>query len=78
MLFQPSKAKIMSLPNGYKDANDMLRQNKHKEFIEAWWSAKIYTPSGVINVSEAKADFFDREKKESVLYPWNELNEKLY
>ena len=78
MLFQPSKAKIMSLPNGYKDANDMLRQNKHKEFIEAWWSAKIYTPSGVINVSEAKADFFDREKKESVLYPRKELNEKLY
>ena len=78
MLFQPSKAKIMSLPNGYKDANDMLRQNKHKEFIEAWWSAKIYTPSGVINVSESKADFFDREKKESVLYPWKELNEKLY
>ena len=78
MLFQPSKAKIMSLPNGYKDANDMLRQNKHKEFIEAWWSAKVYTPSGVINVSEAKADFFDREKKESVLYPWKELNDKLY
>ena len=78
MLFQPSKAKIMSLPNGYKDANDMLRQNKLKEFIEAWWSAKIYTPSGVINVSESKADFFDREKKESVLYPWKELNEKLY
>ena len=78
MLFQPSKAKIMSLPNGYKDANDMLRQNKHKEFIEAWWSAKVYTPSGVINVSEAKADFFDREKKESVLYPWKELNKKLY
>ena len=78
MLFQPSKAKIMSLPNGYKDANDMLRQNKHKEFIEAWWSSKVYTPSGVINVSESKVDFFDREKKESVLYPWKELNEKLY
>lgn len=78
MLFQPSKAKIMTLPNGYKDANDMLRQNKHKEFIEAWWSAKVYTPSGVINVSESKADFFNREKKESVLYPWKELNEKLY
>ena len=78
MLFQPSKAKIMSLPNGYKDANDMLRKNKHKEFIEAWWSSKVYTPSGVINVSESKVDFFDREKKESVLYPWKELNEKLY
>ena len=77
MLFQPSKAKIMVLPNGYKDANDMLRQNKHKEFIEAWWSAKVYTPSGVINVSEARDEFFDREKKASVPYPWQGLNKKL-
>jgi len=77
MLFQPSKAKIMSLPNGYKDANDMLRQNKHKEFIEAWWASKVYTPSGVINVSESRAEFFDREKKASVPYPWQGLNEKL-
>ena len=50
-LFQPSKAKIMTLPNGFKDANDMLVANKHKDFMEAWWSAKTYTPSGVINVS---------------------------
>jgi len=78
MLFQPSKAKIMTLPTGFKDANDMLRQNKHKEFIEAWWSSKVYTPSGVINVSESRQDFFDREKKESVLYPWKGLNDKLY
>jgi len=78
MLFQPSKAKIMSLPNGYKDANDMLKQNKHKEFIEAWWASKVYTPSGVINVSESRAEFFDREKKESVEYPWKGLNDKLY
>ena len=78
MLFQPSKAKIMTLPTGFKDANDMLRQNKHKEFIEAWWSSKVYTPSGVINVSESRHDFFDREKKESVLYPWKGLNDKLY
>ena len=78
MLFQPSKAKIMKLPEGYKDANDMLRQNKHKEFVEAWWSAKTYTPSGVINVSEAREDFFTREQKESVPYPWKGLNDKLY
>ena len=32
----------------------------------------------MINVSEAKADCFDREKKERGLYPWKELNEKLY
>ena len=77
-LFQPSKAKIMTLPNGFKDANDMLVAIKHKDFMEAWWSAKTYTPSGVINVSEEKKKFFNRPKKESLPYPWEGLNKKLY
>ena len=51
-LFKPSKAKILTLPNGWKDPNDMLRNNKHKEFVESWWASKVYTPSGVINVSD--------------------------
>ena len=77
-LFKPSKCKIMTMPNGWKDPNDMLKNNKHKEFVEAWWNAKTYTPSGVINVSEAREKFHDREKKESVPYPWEGLNKKLY
>tara|TARA_Y100001963_G_scaffold21081_1_gene27086 strand:- start:1405 stop:3087 length:1683 start_codon:yes stop_codon:yes gene_type:complete len=77
-LFQPSKAKIMTLPNGFKDANDMLVANKHKDFVESWWSAKTYTPSGVINVSEEKEKFFNREKKDSIPFPWEGLNKKLY
>jgi len=77
-LFQPSKAKIMTLPDHFKDANEMLIANKHKDFMEAWWSAKTYTPSGVINVSEEKVKFFKRERKSSVPYPWEGLNKKLY
>ena len=77
-LFKPSKAKILSLPNGWKDPNDMLRSNKHKEFVEAWWASKVYTPSGVINVSEQRDKFHNREKKTSIPYPWEGLNEKLY
>ena len=77
-LFQPSKAKIMTLPNGFKDANDMLIANKHKDFMESWWSAKTYTPSGVINVSEEKKKFFNRPKMASIPYPWEGLNKKLY
>jgi|TARA_R110001583_G_scaffold52250_2_gene162457 twinkle protein len=77
-LFQPSKAKIMTLPNGFKDANDMLIANKHKDFMETWWSAKTYTPSGVINVSDEKKKFFNRPKMDSVPYPWEGLNKKLY
>ena len=77
-LFKPSKARILSLPNGWKDPNDMLRNNKHKEFVEAWWASKVYTPSGVINVSEQRDKFHAREKKTSIPYPWEGLNEKLY
>jgi twinkle protein len=77
-LFKPGKARIVTLPNGWKDPNDMLRNNKHKEFVEAWWASKVYTPSGVINVSEQREKFHNREKKQSVPYPYEGLNKKLY
>mgnify|MGYP003112784366 FL=1 len=77
-LFKPAKCKIMTMPNGWKDPNDMLKNNKHKEFVEAWWSAKTYTPTGVLNVSETRDKFHNRERKESVPYPWEGLNKKLY
>jgi twinkle protein len=69
-LFKPGKARIVTLPNGWKDPNDMLRNNKHKEFVEAWWASKVYTPSGVINVTEQREKFHNREKKQSVPYPY--------
>lgn len=77
-LFKPGKARILTLPNGFKDPNDMLRSNKHKSFVEAWWASKVYTPSGVINVSEQREKFHNREKKQSVPYPYEGLNKKLY
>ena len=77
-LFKPSKAKILTLPHNFKDPNDMLRSNRHKEFVECWWASKIYTPSGVINVSEQREKFHNRERKESVPYPYKGLNKKLY
>lgn len=77
-LFKPGKAKIMTIPEGYKDANDMLRQNQHKAFVQAYWDAKTYTPTGVINVSEKSIDYKKREKKKSVPYMWDGLNKKLY
>jgi twinkle protein len=51
-LLRPGKAKIMELPVDFKDANDMLRGGQHKSFVHHWWNAKLYTPSGVLNVSE--------------------------
>jgi len=77
-LLSPAKAKILTLPTDFKDANDMLRQGRHRSYVSEWWSAKTYTPSGVLNVSENKEKFDNRERKESVPYPWEGLNDKLY
>jgi len=76
-ILKPRKAKIVTLPNGYKDANDMLKQGKHQDFTRAWWDAQMYTPSGIIRVSQKQKDFLNRERKPSVPYPWEGLNKKL-
>ena len=77
-ILKPGKAKIMTFPNGYKDANDMLRQKKFQEFMYAWWEARTYTPSGILELSAQKKDWLHREVKESIAYPWEGLNKKLY
>ena len=33
-ILKPGKARIMHLPNGYKDANDMLSNKKYNEFLK--------------------------------------------
>lgn len=76
-LLKPNKAKIMVMPDGFKDSNDMLRQNQHGSFVNAWWNAKTYTPSGVLNVSQNRDKFHNRIKKKSIPYPWEGLNKKL-
>ena len=76
-VLKPSKAKIMSLPEGFKDANDVLLKHQQAGFVKYWWDAKTYTPSGVVNASENLSKFLKREKKESIPYPWEGLNKKL-
>ena len=76
-LLRPGKAKILNLPNGFKDANDMLRQSQHQDFVKSWWNAELYTPSGVLSVTASKEEYKRREKKESIPFPWQGLNAKL-
>jgi len=56
----------------------MLIKGSYKEFTSSWWDAKVYTPSGIIRVSEKQEDFLNRKRKESIPYPWKGLNDKLY
>ena len=77
-ILKPGKAKIITLPTGCKDANDMLRQKKFQAFMSAWWEARTYTPSGIMDLSAQKSEWLHRETKESIAYPWEGLNKKLY
>ena len=77
-LLTPGKAKLMHLPDEFKDANDMIKKGNKHSYVTAWWNAKIYTPSGVVNAKDLKDKYFNREKKDSVPYPWGGLNKKLY
>ena len=74
----PGKAKIVILPDGFKDANEMLQEGKVTGFNKAFWAAQTYTPSGVINLSNSISKLNTRQQKESIPYPWEGLNEKLY
>ena len=77
-LLSPGKAKILTLPDEFKDANDMLRNNRRDAYKSSWWNAKAYTPAGVLNISEMKKEYFTRKEMESIPYPWQGLNDKLY
>ena len=77
-IIKPGKVKILTLPTGYKDANAMLQQNKYSEFTKSWWEAKKFTPSGILELSSEKDKWIHREVKESLAYPWDGLNKKLY
>jgi|TARA_R110000787_G_scaffold279344_1_gene389438 twinkle protein len=76
-ILKPSKSKILTLPEGFKDPNDMLKGNQHAQFVRCFWDAKTYTPSGVMNVSENRDKYKNREKKPSIPFPWQGLNDKL-
>jgi twinkle protein len=78
-LLTPKKAKIMTMPVDYKDANDMLRQGRHAAYVSAFWDAKVYTPSGVLNLSDQFEAYqkLRLEKKTAIPYPWAGLNKKL-
>lgn len=78
-LLKPNKAKIVSLPEGFKDANDMLKANQYSGFVRAFWDAKTYTPSGILNLSNQLEAYkkLQTEKQDSIPYPWSGLNQKL-
>jgi len=75
-IISPNKLKICNLP--MKDANDMLVNGKIKDFNEAWWNARPYTPDGIISAMDTW-EYLEKAKDIiSIPYPWQGLNETTY
>jgi len=75
-LLTPGKAKIGSMSE--KDTNDMLLQRKYGEWVKAVWNAKEYRPDGIIRLSQAWDEMWADDSIDSIPYPWDGLNDKLY
>jgi len=72
-LFSPNKAKNVAL--SMKDAGDMLKQGKIKQFVQEWWNAKTYRPDGIVAGVDTWDLVVEQENIRSIPYPWQCLNE---
>ena len=75
-LFDPNKCKIIELD--LKDANEYLKTNQRKKFSDDWWDARTFTPAGIVNLADLGTSLYDEKYCETVLYPWQGLNDKTY
>ena len=76
-IITPGKVKIMKLP--CKDANEFLLQKKNsKDYLRAVYNAKSYRPDGVVSLADTWDVMWSSENQQSIPYPWEGLNKKLY
>lgn len=77
-LFSPHKLKIMKLPDGFKDANDLLKEGRVSDFMTAWWDAKAHKPDGIVTFEDIIKEVEEEGEDNSILYPWQGLNHLTY
>jgi twinkle protein len=70
-----ARVKVMEIP--FKDPNEMLLKGKGQDFVMAFWNAKKWKPSGIINVKEVKARA-KRMPEWGLPFPWPTLTKLTY
>jgi twinkle protein len=69
-----AKAKIMEIPQPYKDANDMLKAGQTKAFISAFFSAQAHKPAGILSAEELFEEVFEPEPHSHIRYAYDKLD----
>ena len=62
-----NKVYVMELP--MKDSNDMLTSGREKEWINAYFKAKQYTPAGIVSSEELYKEVVERAKVNKLPFP---------
>lgn len=76
-MFPLGKVKILTLAEG-KDANEYLMKNLGAKFRDEWWKAPEYTPEGIKLAKDLWEEVAHQKNYETVLYPWEGLNERTF
>jgi twinkle protein len=76
-LFPPKKVRILTLQKA-KDANDYLKNDWTKEFVQEWWRAPTWTPQGIVLGTDLWNEISKEDTTDSIDYPFQGLNELTY
>lgn len=70
----------MQLPEGFKDANDLLMNGKSYQYLDALNNAKQYKPDGIVAGVDTWEVYTNKPDVTSYPYPetWSELNKMTY
>lgn len=65
-----NKTHVMTLPRGFKDANEMLVANKLPQLVDAFFKAQIYSPSGIVGSDALFHDLYDFDERPRLTLPF--------
>lgn len=77
ILVAACEVRLVSLPDGFKDAGDMLMADRGAQFLQCINTAKRYSPEGVIHGEEVSLDDIMRATRRGLNMRYPKLSEKM-
>lgn len=77
-MFKPGKVKIMKFGTKYKDANDFLVNGEKDLWQRCFWRAETFSVNGILAGNSLWDMLSTKQTYDSVPYPFDGLNRKLY
>lgn len=78
-LLTPGKAFIAKLPQGVKDASDMVKTGRSAELKQLFWKSVPFSRVDVLHLSQMWEDFESEDNNVKIPFPpsWSHLNEMM-